>query len=190
MQGGKRDHENEASARRAALTRCGSTRMSTSDARWRTAQGRHLLSGREREKLPAILNLGPYQKDKLSVLAGIAGGEAESLHELGATVNPNGGCRAATRRCGSTDVAAAKSPGSVRAWSLAEAIDFYDAIESAAAQPWRNGKVGLSGFRYYAIRISWFVANLQLLLLAAIIPWRASRIIVMRCSMAGCSVCS
>jgi len=63
-----------------------------------------------------------------------------------------------------------KSPGQCEPWSLQEAIDFYDAIEWAAAQPWCNGKVGLSGISYYAIN-QWFVANLQPPSLKAIIPW-------------------
>ena len=63
-----------------------------------------------------------------------------------------------------------KSPGQCEPWSLAEAIDFYDAIEWAAAQPWCNGKVGLSGISYFAIN-QWFVANLQPPSLKAIMPW-------------------
>ena len=63
-----------------------------------------------------------------------------------------------------------KSPGQCEPWSLAEAIDFYDAIEWAAAQPWCNGNVGLSGISYYAIN-QWFVANLQPPSLKAIMPW-------------------
>ena len=63
-----------------------------------------------------------------------------------------------------------KSPGQCEPWSLAEAVDFYDAIEWAAAQPWCNGKVGLSGISYFAIN-QWFVANLQPPSLKAIIPW-------------------
>ena len=63
-----------------------------------------------------------------------------------------------------------KSPGQCEPWSLAEAIDFYDAIEWAAAQPWCNGNVGLSGISYFAIN-QWFVANLQPPSLKAIMPW-------------------
>jgi len=62
------------------------------------------------------------------------------------------------------------SPGQCEPWSLAEAVDFYDAIEWAAAQPWCNGKVGLLGISYFAIN-QWFVANLQPPSLKAIIPW-------------------
>ena len=63
-----------------------------------------------------------------------------------------------------------KSPGQCEPWSLAESIDFYDAIEWAAAQPWCNGNVGLSGISYFAIN-QWFVANHQPPSLKAIIPW-------------------
>jgi putative CocE/NonD family hydrolase len=64
-----------------------------------------------------------------------------------------------------------KSPGQCEPWSLAESIDFYDAIEWAAAQPWcLQGKIGLSGISYFAIN-QWFVANHQPPSLGAIIPW-------------------
>jgi putative CocE/NonD family hydrolase len=63
-----------------------------------------------------------------------------------------------------------KSPGQCEPWSFAEAVDFYDAIEWAAAQPWCNGKVGLLGISYYAIN-QWFVAQLNPPSLKAIIPW-------------------
>src|SRR6266511_3496697 len=63
-----------------------------------------------------------------------------------------------------------KSPGQCESWSLAESIDFYDAIEWAAAQPWCSGKVGLLGISYFAIN-QWFVANHQPPSLKAIIPW-------------------
>jgi hypothetical protein len=63
-----------------------------------------------------------------------------------------------------------KSPGQCEPWSLAESIDYYDAIEWAAAQPWCNGNVGLSGISYFAIN-QWFVANHQPPSLKAIIPW-------------------
>ena len=62
------------------------------------------------------------------------------------------------------------SPGQYDPWSLAEAVDLYDAIEWAAAQPWCNGKVGLLGSSYFAIN-QWFAADLQPPSLKAIIPW-------------------
>ncbi len=73
-------------------------------------------------------------------------------------------------RCASTAAAAASRQGQCEPWSLAEAVDFYDAIEWAAAQPWCNGNVGLNGISYFAIN-QWFVANLQPPSLKAIIPW-------------------
>jgi predicted acyl esterase len=118
---------------------------------------------------PAILNLGPYQKDKVWV-------PPDTLEEKPnpwmnwETVNPEwwvpqgyAAVRVDARGSG-------KSPGQCEPWSLAEAVDFYDAIEWAAAQPWCNGNVGLSGISYYAIN-QWFVANLQPPSLKAIIPW-------------------
>ena len=63
-----------------------------------------------------------------------------------------------------------RSPGSVDPWSPREARDLYDCIEWAAAQPWCDGKVGLSGISYYAIN-QWHVAALRPPHLAAMIPW-------------------
>ena len=120
-------------------------------------------------KFPAILNLGPYQKDKLWVVP-------ETLEEPPnewmnwETINPQwwvprgyAAVRVDSRGTG-------KSPGQYDPWSLAEAIDFYDAIEWAAAQPWCNGNIGLLGISYFAIN-QWFVANLRPPSLKAIIPW-------------------
>src|SRR5512135_1273342 len=88
-----------------------------------------------RGKFPAIINLGPYQKDKLWV--------------------PRGYCsvRVDTRGSG-------KSPGETDPFSQQEAVDFYDSIEWAAKQPWCNGNVGASGISYFAMT-QWLVANLQ-----------------------------
>jgi predicted acyl esterase len=120
-------------------------------------------------KYPAILNLGPYQKDKLWTTP-------PTLEEKGnpfmnwETVNPEiwmpegyVSVRVDARGSG-------KSPGQYDPWSFAEAVDFYDAIEWAAKQPWCNGNVGLLGISYYAIN-QWFVANTQPPSLKAIIPW-------------------
>src|SRR3984893_14994479 len=78
-------------------------------------------------KFPAILNLGPYQKDKLWVVPETL---AEAPNELmnWEPVNPRclaprvyDGVRVDGRGAG-------KSPGQYDAWSLAEAVDLYDAI--------------------------------------------------------------
>ena len=120
-------------------------------------------------KFPAILNLGPYQKDKLWV-------PPETLEEKPnpymnwETVNPEWWVPRGYAAVRIDGRGSGKSPGQCEPWSLAEAVDFYDAIEWAAAQPWCNGKVGLTGISYFAIN-QWFVANLQPPSLAAIIPW-------------------
>ena len=110
-------------------------------------------------KFPAILNLGPYQKDKLWV-------PPPQLEEKATpnmnweTVTPEWWVPKGYAAVRVDGRGSGKSPGQCEPWSLAEAIDFYDAIEWAAAQPWCNGKVGLSGISYFAIN-QWFVANLQ-----------------------------
>jgi uncharacterized protein len=120
-------------------------------------------------RFPAILNLGPYQKDKLWVPPDTLAEKPNALMNW-ETVNPEwwvpkgyAAVRVDMRGSG-------KSPGQCEPWSLAEAVDFHDAIEWAAAQPWCNGNIGLSGISYFAIN-QWFVANLQPPSLKAIIPW-------------------
>ena len=120
-------------------------------------------------KFPAILNLGPYQKDKLWV-------PPDSLEEKPnplmnwETVNPEWWVPKGYAAVRVDGRGSGKSPGQCEPWSLAESIDFYDAIEWAAAQPWCSGKVGLSGISYFAIN-QWFAANQQPPSLRAIIPW-------------------
>lgn len=120
-------------------------------------------------RVPAILNLGPYHKDKLWVVPDTLEEKPNEFMNW-ETVNPlwwvprgYGAVRVDGRGSG-------KSPGQCEPWSQSEAVDFYDAIEWAAAQPWCNGNVGLLGISYYAIN-QWLVANLQPPSLKAIIPW-------------------
>jgi putative CocE/NonD family hydrolase len=63
-----------------------------------------------------------------------------------------------------------RSPGNAEVWSMAEARDYYDAIEWASAQRWSTGKVGLAGVSYYAVT-QWNVASLKPPHLTAIVPW-------------------
>jgi predicted acyl esterase len=120
-------------------------------------------------KFPAILNLGPYQKDKLWTVPDTLE-EKPNPYMNWETVNPEWWVPRGYAAVRVDGRGSGKSPGQCDPWSLAEAIDFYDTIEWAAAQPWCNGKVGLSGISYYAIN-QWFVANLQPPSLAAIVPW-------------------
>jgi len=120
-------------------------------------------------RIPAILNLGPYQKDKLWVTPDTLG-EKQNEWMNWETINPLWWVPRGYAAVRIDGRGSGKSPGQCEPWSQAEAVDFYDAIEWAAAQPWCNGNVGLLGISYYAIN-QWFVANLQPPSLKAIIPW-------------------
>jgi predicted acyl esterase len=63
-----------------------------------------------------------------------------------------------------------KSPGYYELMSALQTRDVYDVIEWAGVQPWSNGKVGMLGVSYLAIK-QWQVAALQPPHLAAMIPW-------------------
>src|SRR5262245_21886130 len=123
----------------------------------------------EAGRCPAILNLGPYQKDKLWVPPDTLE-EKPNAYMNWETVNPEWWVPRGYAAVRVDGRGSGKSPGQCEPWSLAEAIDFYAAIEWAAAQPWCNGNVGLSGISYFAIN-QWFVANLQPPSLKAVIPW-------------------
>jgi predicted acyl esterase len=62
------------------------------------------------------------------------------------------------------------SQGDATFYSAQEAMDVYDLIEWAGAQPWSNGKVGMSGVSYLAI-VQWRAAAERPPHLAAINPW-------------------
>ena len=119
-------------------------------------------------RFPAILNLGPYQKDKLWVPPPDLEEKANPYMNL-ETVNPEWWVPRGYAAVRVDGRGSGKSEGQCDPWSLAEAVDFYDAIEWAAAQSWCNGKIGLSGISYYAIN-QWFVANLKPPSLKAMIP--------------------
>ncbi len=123
-------------------------------------------------RVPALLNLGPYQKDKLWLTPDNLE-EKQNPYMNWETANPlwwvpNGYATVRVDGRGS-----GKSPGHFEPWSLSEAIDYYDAIEWAARQPWCNGSVGLTGISYYAMN-QWFVANLNPPSLKAIMPWEGA----------------
>ena len=120
-------------------------------------------------RFPAILNLGPYQKDKLWIPPDNLEEKPNPLMNW-ETINPHWWVPKGYAAVRVDGRGSGKSPGQCEPWSLAESIDFYDAIEWAAAQPWCSGKIGLSGISYFAIN-QWFVANHQPPSLAAIIPW-------------------
>jgi predicted acyl esterase len=118
---------------------------------------------------PAILNLGPYQKDKLWIAPDTLEEKPNPLMNW-ETVNPQWWVPRGYACVRVDGRGSGKSDGQCEPWSLAESIDFYDAIEWAAAQPWCSGRIGLCGISYFAIN-QWFVANHQPPALRAIIPW-------------------
>jgi predicted acyl esterase len=63
-----------------------------------------------------------------------------------------------------------RSQGEGSLLSDAEARDYYEIIEWAAAQPWSSGRIGLNGVSYLALS-QWKVAALRPPHLAAICPW-------------------
>jgi uncharacterized protein len=124
------------------------------------------------ERVPALLNLGPYQKDKLWVTPDTLE-EKPNAYMNWETVNPLWWVPRGYASVRIDGRGTGKSAGQHEPWSLAEAVDFYDAIEWAAVQPWCNGKVGLTGISYYAMN-QWFVANLSPPSLKAILPWEGA----------------
>ncbi|HSN39784.1 MAG TPA: CocE/NonD family hydrolase [Burkholderiales bacterium] len=124
---------------------------------------------KEGGKVPSIINLSCYQKDKVWVPPPDLD-EKPDPYMNWETVSPSWwvprgyACvRIDTRGSG-------KSPGMSDPGSYQEALDFYDAIEWAARQPWCSGKVGASGISYHATS-QWKVAGLKPPSLQAIIPW-------------------
>ena len=97
------------------------------------------------EKVPAILNLGPYQKDKLWVVPDTLE-EAPNAWMNWETINPQWWVPRGYASVRVDGRGSGKSPGQCEPWSLAESIDFHDAIEWAAAQPWCKARSACSAF--------------------------------------------
>lgn len=68
---------------------------------------------------------------------------------------------------------AGASNGRADVFSDQEALDYHDAIEWVAEQPWSDGKVASTGISYMAI-IQWIMASTQPPHLAAMIPWEGA----------------
>lgn len=120
------------------------------------------------ERCPAIMNIDPYQKDKVWIPPDDLE-EAANPYMAWETANPEWWCprgyvlvRADTRGTG-------KSPGTSEPSSYQEALDAYDVTEWIARQSWCNGNVGTLGISYHAA-FQWRLANLQPPSLKAIMP--------------------
>ena len=120
-------------------------------------------------KFPAIVNISAYQKDKVWVPPADLE-EKANPYMTWETMNPLWWVprgyicvRIDTRGSG-------KSPGLSDPGGWQETLDFYDAIEWTARQPWCSGNIGTAGISYHATT-QWRVAGLQPPSLKAIIPW-------------------
>jgi predicted acyl esterase len=121
------------------------------------------------ERVPAIMNISVYQKDKLWVPPADLE-EAANPYMNWETVNPEWWCPRGYA-CVRVDArGAGRSPGKSEPSSYQEALDFYDAIEWIAKRAWCSGNIGTLGISYHASS-QWRVANLQPPSLKAIMPW-------------------
>jgi hypothetical protein len=121
------------------------------------------------ERFPAIMNMSVYQKDKLWVPPADLEEKANPYMNW-ETVNPEWWCPRGYACVRVDSRGTGKSPGRSDPSSYQESVDFYDAIEWIARQPWCSGKLGTLGISYHASS-QWRVANLQPPSLKCIMPW-------------------
>jgi predicted acyl esterase len=123
-------------------------------------------------RFPVILNLGSYQKDKHWTPPTDLE-EKDNPYMNWETINPLWWVPRGYVAMRVDGRGSGKSPGLADPFSLQESLDFHDAIEWAARQPWCNGNVGLLGISYFAMT-QWLVANQKPPSLKAIIPWEGA----------------
>ena len=121
------------------------------------------------ERFPAIMNTGPYMKDKLWIPPEDLGEPANEYMNW-ETANPLWWCPRGYALVRVDSRGSGKSPGKSEPSSLQEAVDTYDCIEWIAKQSWCSGSVGTLGISYHA-NFQWRVAGLQPPSLKAIMPW-------------------
>jgi putative CocE/NonD family hydrolase len=121
------------------------------------------------ERFPAIMTIGPYQKDRLWIPPADLE-EKANPYLAWETGNPLWWCPRGYALVRVDARGSGKSPGPSDPNSYAEAMDFYDAIEWVAKLPWCSGNIGTLGVSYHA-NCQWRVAKLQPPSLKAIIPW-------------------
>ncbi len=121
------------------------------------------------DRVPAIMNITVYQKDKLWIPPEDLE-EKANPHMNWETVNPQWWCPRGYACVRVDSRGSGKSPGESDPSSYQESLDYYDAIEWIAKRPWCSGKIGLLGISYHAAS-QWRVANLQPPSLKAIMPW-------------------
>jgi putative CocE/NonD family hydrolase len=121
------------------------------------------------ERVPVIMNTSVYQKDKPWIPPADLE-EAANPYMNWETVNPLWWCPRGYACVRLDSRGSGKSPGESDPSSMQESLDYYDAIEWIAKQPWCSGSVGLLGISYHASS-QWRVAKLQPPSLKAIMPW-------------------
>jgi predicted acyl esterase len=129
--------------------------------------------------VPAIMSVTPYGKDKLPDrlgmffmrLAGVRFGDINVSRYTGFEApDPVYWVKNGYAVLQADVRGMHKSQGHAGVLSDQDAEDYYDLIEWAAAQPWCDGGVGLSGVSYLAMS-QWRVAPLRPPHLKAMIPW-------------------
>lgn len=121
------------------------------------------------ETVPAIMTIGPYQKDKVWLPPDDLEEEPNPYLNW-ETANPLWWCPRGYALVRVDARGSGTSPGASEPSSYQEALDAYDCIEWIARQPWCSGNVGTLGISYHAA-FQWRVAGLQPPSLKAIIPW-------------------
>ena len=102
------------------------------DGAWLRAD---VLRPKGARRVPAIMNLGIYQKDKVWIPPADLE-EKSNPHLVWETANPLWWVPRGYALVRVDSRGSGKSPGRTDPWSPGEAQDFYDAIEWAARQPW------------------------------------------------------
>jgi putative CocE/NonD family hydrolase len=120
-------------------------------------------------KVPALMNISVYQKDKLWVPPADLE-EKANPHMNWETVNPEWWCPREYACVRIDSRGSGKSPGKSDPSSYQESLDFYDAVEWVAKLPWCSGSIGTIGISYHASS-QWRLANLNPPSLKAIMPW-------------------
>jgi putative CocE/NonD family hydrolase len=120
-------------------------------------------------KVPAIMNISVYQKDKLWIPPADLE-EAANPYMNWETVNPLWWCPRGYACVRVDSRGTGKSHGRCEPSSYQEALDFHDAIEWIAKRDWCSGNIGTCGISYHASS-QWRVAKLKPPSLKAIIPW-------------------
>ncbi|MGI6216480.1 MAG: CocE/NonD family hydrolase [Coriobacteriales bacterium] len=128
------------------------------------------------DKHPAILALSPYGKeiggqwlDDIPGRSGVKRGQTSGLHKFEGP-DPAYWCAHGYAVVNPDVRGAYRSEGVILFFGSQYGRDGADIVEWAAAQPWCNGRVGMSGNSWLAIS-QWFVAAEQPEHLAAIAPW-------------------